>query len=355
MLKLIRWKNLLIMAFTMFIMHYVLVYGLIKHHTILHYSHILHKTQALSFDFDLQLSHLNFIILVVSVLLIAAGGYIVNDVMDKKIDLLNKPDEVIIDKKISEKTAISLYYILNSVGFLLALYLSWKVGLWQLSIIFGLVIGLLYFYSSNYQKIPLVGNLTVALLVAIVPLLVPVYDILELHRIYRPTLLNYEFSFNFLFKWVGGFAFFAFLSTLIREIVKDAEDFEGDRAHGLKTLAIVLSEKWVKTIIIILTFILIAIVVYINFFYFPNHLELKYVFSPNDSWLQSLRPDKLSNWYSIIALILPALFIIFQVSKASSTKDYKIASNGLKILMITGILYSFILAYSFLNYQIVVQ
>ena len=355
MLKLIRWKNLLIMAFTMVVMHYVLIYGLIKHHTILHYSHILHKSQVLSFDFDLQLSHLNFVILVLAVLFIAAGGYIVNDVMDKKIDLLNKPDEVIIDKKISEKTAITLYYIFNSLGFILGLYLSWKVGLWQLSIIFGLVIGLLYFYSSNYQKIPLLGNLTVAFLVAIVPLLVPVYDILELHRIYRPTLLNYEFSFNFLFTWVGGFAFFAFLITLIREIVKDAEDFEGDKAHGLKTLAIVLSENAVKTIIIILSFILIAIVVWVNFYYFPHYLEFKYIFSPDAPWYMKLRPDKLSNWYIVLALILPALFIIFQISKANTTKDYKMASNGLKILMIPGILYSFILAYSFLNYQIVVQ
>lgn len=355
MLKLIRWKNLLIIAFTMIMMHYVLIYGMIKHHTIADYSTVLHKTQILTFDFDLQLSHFHFFLLVTAAILIAAAGYIINDILDKDIDAINKPEELIIGKKISEKTATYLYYIFNIVGFGIGFYLSYSLKLWQLSFIFALIIGLLYFYTTSYQRIPFVGNLSVALMVAIVPLIVPVYDILALNKIYRPTLLNYHFNFNFLFKWVGGFAAFAFLSTLIREIIKDAEDFEGDRANGLKTLPVVLNDNAVKIIIISLLFLLIAGIVWINFFYLPENLQLKYVYSPYDNWWQKIRPDTLSTWYSLIALIFPALIVIFQVSKASSPRDYTIASIWTKVLMLTGVSYSLVLAYAFLNYQILIQ
>ncbi len=355
MLKLIRWKNLLIIALSMFVMHYVLIYGMIKHHTILNYNTIYHKSQVLSFDFSLQLSHFLFLILVLSVLFIAAGGYIINDILDKSLDKINRPEKVTIGKKISEKTATIYYYAFNIIGFLLSLYVSYRIHLWQLSFIFILAIGLLYFYSSSYQKIPLVGNLSVAFLILIVPLLVPIYDILALNKVYRPTLLNYHFNFNFLFTWVGGFAFFAFLATLIREIVKDAEDYEGDKILGYNTLPVIIGDMWTKILSISLLFILIAALFWINFYYLSNHLELKYIFSPEDQWWQKIRPDQLSTWYMLIMLIFPAIIVIFQLSKANTAKDYHIAGNWLKILMITGILYSFTLAYSFLNFQIIIQ
>ncbi|MCK5538361.1 MAG: geranylgeranylglycerol-phosphate geranylgeranyltransferase [Bacteroidales bacterium] len=353
--NLIRWKNLLMIAFTMLVMHYVLIYGLIKYHTIEDYSFILKKMQVLSFDFELQLADFQFSILVLSVLLIAAGGYIINDVFDKNIDAVNKKTRNPVGKTISVSVAEILYFITTILGILGSLWVSYSLNLWQLSFIFIITAGLLYFYSANYQSVPFVGNLLVALIVAIVPFLIPIFDVLSLNKIYRPTLLNYGFNFNFLFIWVGGFAFFAFLTTLIREIVKDTEDFEGDKAMGQNTIPIKFGSGVTKVIIISLSFILILGVLWINYFYFPNHIFIKYNFTPDDVWWQQIPPASFSSWYSFIFIIFPSIFVIYKVFSANDKKDYAIAGNLIKLIMILGISYSFVIAYSFLNFQILVQ
>jgi len=354
-LKLIRWPNLLIIIFTMSMMHFVLIGGMIKHHTIQDYSYSKKEIQILSFDFDLQYSNLEFGFLVLSVVLVAIGGYIINDIFDKKSDALNKKDRNVVGTEISDKLAFTLYSISTLTGVILGFFLSWQVGVWQIGFIFALTAGLLYFYSSDYQSIPLLGNFFVALLLALVPMLVPIFDILALNKVYKPTLYNYGFTFNFLWNWTGGFAFFAFLTALIREIIKDTEDFEGDKAIGQNTLPIFLGVTYTKIIIITLSILLIFSALWLNYAYFPQHLMVKYVYSPEDTWWQKISPSMLSGVYSWLFMVLPSILLIYIVWRADNAKDYHLASSLVKLLMILGISYTFVIAFTFLNFQILIQ
>ena len=125
--------------------------------------------------------------------------------------------------------------------------------------LFLVVSGLLYFYSASYKRQFLIGNIIVAILTAMVPLLVVIYEWPALYRYYTVNAVTLP-EFNFIFYWVGGFALFAFLTTLTREIIKDIEDFEGDIAYGRNTVPVVigiLSAKIVSVSLMIITIVLL--------------------------------------------------------------------------------------------------
>jgi 4-hydroxybenzoate polyprenyltransferase len=354
-LKLIRWPNLLIIVFAMSAMHYALIGGMIKHYTIQHYSFLRKEFQILSFNFELQYNHLGFGLLVLSVVLVAIGGYIINDIFDRKSDALNKKKRNMVGTEISEKLAYLLYISSTFAGVILGFFLSYQLGVWQIGFIFALTAGLLYFYSADYQSVPVLGNFFVAIMLAIVPMLVPAFDILALNKVYKPTLLNYGFTFNFLWYWTGGFAFFAFLSSFIREIIKDTQDFEGDKAIGQNTLPIFIGTTYTKVIIISLSILLLSCVLVLNYVYFPEHLMMKYNYSPEDVWWQKISPSMLSGLYIWLFIVLPSILLIYVVWRADNAKDYHFASALVKLLMIFGISYTFIIAFTFLNFQILIQ
>jgi 4-hydroxybenzoate polyprenyltransferase len=138
-------------------------------------------------------------------------------------------------------------------------------------------------------------------------------------------------NFNVILAWVGGFAFFAFLTTLLREIIKDIEDFEGDAAYGRKTLPIVLgirASKAVVVVLVLLTIVALAVV-------FVRHLR----FSPTGSL------DLLSLTWFAAALVIPFLVLIYRILRAGTREDYRSCSNLTKTIMLAGILYSFIVYY----------
>ncbi|MFO7668311.1 MAG: UbiA family prenyltransferase, partial [Bacteroidales bacterium] len=137
-------------------------------------------------------------------------------------------------------------------------------------------------------------------------------------------------SFNYLFAWVAGFSFFAFLSTLIRELIKDAEDFEGDSAYGMKTVPIVLGSGWTKAIVVGLIIFTLAVLIF---------LLLKFI-------LFSVEPaDYYSLVYFIVLLIIPFILLAFNVIRAKNKRDYHRASTLIKLIMLFGILYSVLVFY----------
>ena len=117
-------------------------------------------------------------------------------------------------------------------------YVSFKIGYFWLGVLFLLVSGLLYFYSATYKRQFLIGNIVVAFLTALVPFMVILFDGPPVFRFYSLNAISFP-GVSLLFIWVGGFALFAFLTTLIREIVKDIEDYEGDKILGRNTLPVV--------------------------------------------------------------------------------------------------------------------
>ncbi|MCK4853370.1 MAG: UbiA family prenyltransferase, partial [Bacteroidales bacterium] len=135
-----------------------------------------------------------------------------------------------------------------------------------------------------------------------------------------------DMNFNNLLAWVGGFSFFAFLSTLIREIIKDIEDFEGDSAYGRNTMPILLGIRFTKVLVVVLILAIVVslIYVYVNFLYY----------NPGG------KPDLISLAWFTIFLIFPFLYLIFRLVSAKEKKDYHLCSNITKLIMLAGILYS---------------
>ncbi|MFH0757245.1 MAG: geranylgeranylglycerol-phosphate geranylgeranyltransferase [Bacteroidota bacterium] len=312
-LLLIRFPNLIIVAATQYAMRYLIMDPLLP-----------------SREFELQFGNLQFFLLVLSTVFITAAGYIINDYFDTQADLINKPTRVVVGVEIGRRVAMILHAMLNIIGVGIGIYLGFYVKLPILSLVFLLATGLLWFYSTSYKRQFLVGNLSVAFLTGLVPLMAVLFEIPLLNKTYGQEMLLHNASFNYMFAWVGGFSFFAFLTTLIRELIKDTEDFEGDAAYGMRTVPIVLGAKWTMFIVLVLIFGTISLLIYIL---------LKYI-------LFSVEPaDYFSLAYFIVLLLIPLVILAILILTAKSKKDYHRASSLIKLIMLTGILYSVMVFY----------
>ena len=312
-LRLVRLHNLLIIAFTQYAMRYLIMEPLLP-----------------SSSFDLQFGDLQFALLVFSTMLIAAAGYIINDYFDTQSDLINKPKRVVVGVTIHRRMALILHAVMNIMGVGIGVYLSFYIKLPTLSMVFLIATGLLWFYSTNYKRQFLVGNLAVSLLTGLVPLMVILFEIPLLNREYGELMLRSNASFGYLVAWVGAFSFFAFITTLIREIIKDAEDFEGDNAYGMKTIPIVLGTRWTKVALLVLLSGTLGGLVY---------LLLKYIVFSDDPL------DYISLIYFTVLLALPLIALSIQVILARDKRAYRRASFLIKGIMLAGILYSVVVFY----------
>jgi 4-hydroxybenzoate polyprenyltransferase len=310
-LKLIRIQNLLIVAITQYLMRFAIIRPIIKLK-----------------NFDLQMSELDFLILVLSTICLTAAGYVINDYFDTKTDEFNRPDRVIVDRLISRRSAMALHIVLNVLGVIGGFYISHVVGHLKFGFIFILITGILWYYSTTYKRQFLVGNILVAVLTALVPLLVILYEMPLLNYRYSEILIKENTNLNVVLYWILAFSFFAFITTLIREIIKDTEDFEGDNAYGRNTLPILLGINYTKLIILILISGTLTSLILI--------------------YLRELKGSVITFWYLLIVLVLPFIYLIYRIIKADSKKDYHFASVLLKIIMLGGLLYSIVAGYIFL-------
>ena len=312
-LRLIRFPNLVIIAATQYAMRNLLMEPLLPSDT-----------------FTLQFGDIQFFFLVLSTIFIAAAGYIINDYFDTQADMINKPARVVVGVKISRRVAMTLHAALNIIGVGIGIYLAFYVKLPSLSFVFIIATGILWFYSTNYKRQFLVGNLSVAFLTGLVPLMVVLFEIPLLNKEYGQLMLRNDATFNYILAWVGGFSFFAFLTTLTREVIKDAEDFEGDMAYGMKTVPIVLGLVWTKVVVLSLIGLTMFMLIY---------LQVKYI-------LFSVEPlDYFSLVYFLLFLMVPLIGLTVQVLVAKTKRGYSRASNLIKIVMLTGILYSALVFY----------
>jgi 4-hydroxybenzoate polyprenyltransferase len=313
-LSLIRWPNLLIVALTMVLMRYAIIEPVISK---------INVEPATSMGnlvpLSLKFPWYDFIILVIATLLITAGGYVINDYFDIKTDLINK-GEVIVGTKIPRRQAMKWHNILNIAGVAAGFYISWKAGYFWLGTLFLIVSGLLYFYSASYKRQFLIGNIIVALLTAMVPMLVVIFEWPPLYRYYTANAVTPP-QLGIIFYWVGGFAIFAFLITLVREIIKDIEDFEGDMAYGRNTVPVVtgiLTARIISIFLILVT----AGLLYVVWYFFLN--------------------DKITLIYISLAIVLPLLFVVYQLIIGTTKKQLHYSSRIIKLVMIAGVLYSIV-------------
>ncbi len=311
-LKLIRWQNLSIVVLTMVLMRYAVLEPVISKIGV-----ILLKGTGQEIPMSLQFPWYDFVLLVAATVFITAGGYVINDYFDIKTDLINK-GKVIVGTKIPRRQAMMWHNIFNIAGVSTGFYISYRAGYFWLGTLFLIVSGLLYFYSASYKRQFLIGNIVVALLTAMVPLLVVFYEWPALYKYYTINAVTLP-NINFIIYWVGGFALFAFMTNLTREIIKDIEDFEGDKAYGRNTVPVVigvLSAKIVSVCLIIFTIALL----YLAWYFFIN--------------------DIITLSYISVAVVLPLLYVIYKLVISSDRVQLHSASSIMKIVMLTGILYS---------------
>lgn len=310
-LKLIRYKNLLIIAVTQYLMRYCIINPILK-----------------VSGLELQLNQFHFILLVLSTILITAAGYVINDYFDTGTDMLNRPETVLVGKKINRKMAMLIHILLSILGIGIGIYLSFKIQILALGVAYILASGILWFYSTTYKRQFLVGNLIVAIFTGMVPFVVALFEVPLLNQQYKEVLLHLNMNFNNILGWVGGFSFFAFLSTLVREITKDIEDFKGDRAFGRNTIPVVLGIRTSKIIIVCL----------IGF----NIFSLLFIYFRHLLYNNNGQIDFLTLSYFLVLLIIPFIILAYLVIKAEEKEHYHRASLLTKLIMLAGILYSMV-------------
>ncbi len=296
--RLIRWPNLLIVAITQYLLQYlVLVPALEKA------------------GLSPILSPVHFFLLVLDTAIIAAGGYIINDLIDYESDLLNKPEKVFVNTVISRKAAIIIYIILNLVGLEIAWYLANFVGEKLLMLIYPAAVCLLWLYSRHFKKMPLAGNVVVAIFCAFVAGVV-LFAEREAFAIISKTQPELAATISLLF---GGYLLFAFLSTMLREIVKDMEDVEGDRAQSVRSLPVVFGMQtaryWGMGFAVLLV---LALLLFSKWLY--EHAQ----------WTGLA--------FTWIAIILPLVFTLFLLKNATEKKDYTRLSSLTKFIMLSGLI-----------------
>jgi len=230
-------------------------------------------------------------VLTISTLMIAAGGYIINDYYDVKIDLINRPDRVVIGKSIPRRYALLMHTLLSVSGTVAGFIAGWQIGVINFISAF-----LLWWYSNSLKRQPFVGNLCVAFLTALAIFVIPF--------LYRDA--------NILFVLIYGT--FAFIATLLREIIKDIEDLKGDNTFGCRTLPIVWGVRRTKNLIYLLTAAFLALVVSLHVVVEP--LPMKYF---------------------VIFLFAPLLWVVIQTARADTKRDFGTLSLVCKVIMLLGV------------------
>jgi 4-hydroxybenzoate polyprenyltransferase len=273
-------------------------------------------------DASVGIQSLDFFLLVFSTTLIAAAGNIINDYFDRKADRINKPEKLIIGKYIKRRVAIITHVLINLVAFSIAGYLSWKMESFGFVFIHLMSINMLWFYSMYFKRKFLIGNVMIAGLTAMVPLLVGFYydqsmsaGALEVDNFNDGlTFISVKIMILVISIALGGFAF---IINLGREIIKDMEDVPGDEVLKARTIPIVLgikSSRWIVTVILSFALLFSALCILM----FPR-----------------------IGTFGILPIIASATLVIVAIITiflGDTKKHYKLANNWLKLAMIAGLL-----------------
>ncbi len=264
------------------------------------------------FQIDVKLNVLGYSLLILATVCIAAAGNIINDIYDIETDTVNKPDKVIVGKYISEKTAFNLFFILNVIGVGLGFYLSHSVGKSPFFSIFVIISATLYVYASFLKQIPVIGNIVISILVAMSILIVGVFDVLPaITESNRATQIT-------IFKILIDYAVFAFLINLVREMIKDIEDVDGDYNAQMNTLPIVIGRERAKYIAFVFGLLPIAVVIY----YLVTYLY----------------KQQIVIGYFLVFIIAPLIYATIKIYSATSKNQFHHISIVYKIVMLLGML-----------------
>ncbi|MEP6616761.1 MAG: geranylgeranylglycerol-phosphate geranylgeranyltransferase [Ginsengibacter sp.] len=260
------------------------------------------------------LSQMDFLLMVAASICIAAAGYIINDYFDLNIDLVNKPDKLIIEKHIKRRWAIVFHVFLSMAGLVLSCYVGWHIHNLYIPVFNLLCIAALWFYSTTFKQKILVGNVIISLLTAWVILVITIAEYNFIRGVASQSLPGSR-----LLKVSFIYAGFAFVISLVREVVKDMEDMDGDAKYGCRTMPITWGIPASKVFAGVWLVVVIADVVIIQFY--ALHLGW---------WL--------SSFYSFALIVFPLIVITKKLYEAQTGLHFHIISRIIKFVMLTGII-----------------
>ena len=295
--SLIRVKNLMIIISIQLLIKFCIVNQFIENYSLNWIEYLLYLTATIS---------------------IVAAGYIINDIYDVEADLINKKNDVLVNKFINKKKAYKYYFLFNLTGILCSLIVSLLLNKLYLSLIFIYFVFALWHYSKKLKKTFLIGNIQVSFLVALSIINIIIFDL---------TLENINNENKFYAQIILIYAGFSFITTLIREINKDIEDIKGDLLINALTLPIKIGIKnsnILNCYFIILTVIFIACIQYLQF---------KELFLLNEVWG--------INYFSILycfALQILLIILLYKTYNAKNKSDFIYNSKLSKNIMVVGIL-----------------
>ncbi len=314
-LRLVRWQNLLMTLFVMILMEKMVAVPILLR---AYYPEVVPQYV--------------FVLLLLSVVFIQAGGYAINDYFDVKIDAINRPDRLIVTRTLTKPQVMLLHQVLTCIGIAAGVVVAIVVRSWLLGIIIFFVPGLLWFYSSSYKRQFIIGNIIVSVASALSVLVVAMVNTawLESHftDIAGYNALADSPLVHDLYTAIGLFSLFAFLTTWIREVEKDLQDQNGDREMECHTMPIRIGETRTKVFVSLLIALTAALLCYVNFGLTPY---------PH-GW------GTVTTHYLTFGLLVPLACNLYMLWTAKISSDYRNAQMLTKFIMLVGVMYSLVFA-----------
>jgi len=237
-----------------------------------------------------------FILLTASITMLAAAGYLINDYYDQKIDLINRPDRVIVGIHLRRRRALAAHMGLSILAIMIGLWIDRWLGLFNFFASF-----MLWLHSNYFRRVLLLGNIMVALMHVMIILVVATY-----FQVYNTYLLAYSL--------------FAFVAIFIREVVKDLRGVKGDATHGAETISVTWGIRTAKKLIYLSIFCGIIFMIY---------------------FLEGALPTN-SGFYFLA--LLPFLgWFIYRIQSADTQSHYRTLKKSIDWIILSGILSLFLL------------
>lgn len=294
-LRLIRLPNLFFIALTQILFQFCIYYPLYR-------------------DSISESDLVRFVLLVLASLFIAAAGYVINDYFDINIDEVNKPQKMVVDKIIHRRWAIAWHFMLSFGGIVLTALAVPVLEKWYLVLANIACVAMLWVYSTKFKKSLLIGNIAISILTAWTILIV-FFSKVSIDNAILPGSHSQPKLFRFAFLYAG----FAFITSLIREAIKDLEDIKGDEKYGCRTMPIVWGVNATRVYIAVWMIVLIVMLLIIQVYI----LQFQW-------WWPVV--------YSVPLIIVPLLLSFRRLFNASTAEDYHWLSSRIKLVMLAGIL-----------------
>ena len=293
-----RWQNLLFIVITQFLFHYCIL-----------------QPNLAALSLQPQISNKYLYLIILASIAIAGAGNIINDYFDVNIDRINKPHKLIVGKYISRRWVIFWHLVMSLLGIICSMYVGMKLNLFWLGLANSFCVLVLFIYSASLKKQFLIGNIVVSALTAwvILILVLPEYETLTTTTLQATNVYFKIFRLGILY------ASFSFIISVIREVIKDMEDIDGDRKNGCKTMPIVWGLNASKVFIAVWLIVLIGLLIIAQFYIMRF-----------DWWVNIV--------YSVLFIITPLIIVLKKLFIAQSSQQFHQLSSIVKWVMLSGIL-----------------